>query len=71
MPATVTELHPGAARPVALLIAPDELARLREVERLATLLVTEVYNRRAMRWYRAPMAFVAPLAAALLKGREG
>jgi hypothetical protein len=51
------------------LVDSAELARLREIERLAALLTKEIYDRRAKRWHKAPMAFVAPLAAALLKGR--
>jgi hypothetical protein len=52
-----------------VLVDAVEYARLRDVERLATLLLTEIYNRRAKHWFRAPMAFVEPLRAALLRGR--
>lgn len=63
-----------AAQVVALrtgmeLVDSAELARLREVERLAALLTNEIYSRRAKGWFKAPMKLVAPLAAALLKGR--
>lgn len=64
MTATVTQLRTGME-----LVDSAELARLREIERLAALLTKEIYDRRAKRWYKAPMAFVTPLAAALLRGR--
>jgi hypothetical protein len=68
MSASVVTL-PTSYTPGVTLVDAAELDRLREVERLATVLCTEIYDRRARRWYRAPMALVAPLAAALLRGR--
>jgi hypothetical protein len=56
-------------RPLAVLIDPAELTRLREVERHAALLATAVYNRRARGWRRVPMRQVDSLAAVLLGGR--
>jgi hypothetical protein len=52
-----------------VLVPAAELARYREIELRSTLLLTEIYNRRAKRWFRAPMALVEPLRAALLRGK--
>jgi hypothetical protein len=64
MTATVTQLRTGME-----LVDSAELARLREIERLAALLTKEIYDRRARGWSKVPTRFVVPLAEALLKGR--
>lgn len=65
MSASVVALPTDYAPGVAVVDAA-ELDRLREVERLATVLCTEIHNRRARSWYRAPMRQVDALTAALL-----
>lgn len=62
------DLLPLPTTPDEVLVSRAELDRLRDVERLAAVLTTAIYHRRARDWHKVPMREAEQLAEALLAG---